>query len=305
MNKSKKIITALLVILLLGTFPNKTNAQNAISFAISPPITEITIAPGKEYRQTYVLQNNGGDINLKPKIVYFNPSDNLGNIELTENEAPEWIKYDKSDFRLKFEEQKTFNVIINPPEGTEELDHYLTLVFESQQASDLLGQTSSFYKTEIGSNILITISKDGNPKLSAEVANFSAPKFIDSIFGKIEYEVKLENNGNGYWKPNGKINITNNRNQSSLKLAPLNILSGKEREISCIEGEELKSCEVKSNFLVGKVISTIEFTTDEDPKIYKETVTTIALPISLIFLVIFLLTIYRIKWIFNLWIRKK
>lgn len=277
---------------------SSVNAQSALSFSVSPPITEITIQPGKEIKQTYVLQNNGGDIILKPRIVYFVPSDEFGNVELTQNSAPSWVKYDSEPFNLKFEGQKTFNVIFNVPSDESEVDHYLTLVFESDKAVDLIGQTSSFYKTEIGSNIIVSVSKDGNPKKSAEIVKFSGNRFVDSLFGKIEYDVVIKNNGNSYWKPNGKISINNN---NSIKIAPLNILSGKQRIISCIENEELKKCIFDKKYLFGKVVSTLEFRIDENSNIYRQSITTIAFPFSLIIILLILLTLTRFKGIFNIW----
>lgn len=296
-NKAQKVLfTFLLIFTFLFSFSKHVHAQNALSVSISPPITEVMIQPGKEVRQTYILQNNGGDVVLKPRVVYFIPSDNLGNVDLTENEAPDWVKYDQESFNLKFEGQKTFNVVFSPPETEDEIDHYLTLVFETDKAVDLIGQTSSFYKTEIGSNIIVTISKDGNPKKSAEIVKFTAPKIIDSLFGKIDYQILIKNNGNYYWKPNGKINI----NDKTLKIAPFNILSGNERKISCLENEELKDCSYDQDFIIGKVVSNLEFRLDEDSNIYKATTTTYAFPFSLLILVFTLLTIIRIKRIFKL-----
>jgi hypothetical protein len=282
----------------------EVSAQSAISLSITPPLTEIIIQPGKEVRQTYILQNGGGDTTLLPKMVYFTTSDDFGNVNLTEEAAPDWVKYSKDPINLKFEGQKTFSVSFNPPEDTPETDHYFTLVFESQTPVDLLSITSTFYKSVIGSNILVTISKDGNPKKSAEIVKFEAPKIIDSMFGKINYKVIIKNNGNYYWKPVGKINI---QNSDSIKIAPLNILSGNNREISCLKNEELKSCEFDDFFLFGKITSTLEFSLDEDPKIYKQSATTIALPFGLIILLLILLTLVRIRgiFIFRVWGRKK
>lgn len=311
MNKKLKIKNKLqlLFILLLVFFTFYSSlfnisvlAQSAISLSVSPPILEVMIQPGKEVRQTYVIQNNGGETVVTPKVVYFNPTDNTGNVELTEKEAPSWIKFDKEPFKLKFEEQKTFNVVINPPENEEEIDHYLTFVLESKEGVDLLGQTSSFYKTEIGSNILITISKDGQTKKSAKIVSFTAPKIIDSVFGKIEYSVEIRNNGNNFWKPIGKISTNTGK---ALKLAPQNILSGLSRKISCVENEELKSCFLNDKPLFGNVISTLEFSIEDDSKIHQQVVKTLAFPFSILTFVLVLLTLIRLRGIFKLWRRKR
>jgi hypothetical protein len=215
---------------------NTANAQNAISLSITPPLFELVIQPSKEVKQIYTITNDGGDTILTPRIVYFENLDEEGNVSLIGSTAPpEWVKYNKDPINLKNGAKTNFNVIFSPPIDTEETDHFLTLVFSTGEPVDVLDQNSSLYKTEIGTNILVTVSKDGNPKKSAEIVEFKAPRVIDSLFGKIEYIIRLRNNGNSFWKPNGKI-ISGTE---TLKLAPLNIISGSVRKVPCIENENL------------------------------------------------------------------
>ena len=142
---------------------NKVMAQ-AISLSISPPLFELVIQPAKEVKQTYSITNNGGDTVLTPKIVYFETSDEAGNINLTEDIAPSWVKYNSDPISLKNGIKNDFNVIFSPPKDTEEIDHFLTLVFESKEPTDILNQNSVSYQSQIGTNILLTVSIDGNPK---------------------------------------------------------------------------------------------------------------------------------------------
>lgn len=285
-----------------GLFTTTINAQGTISLSISPPLFEAIVKPGKEVKQIYTITNNGGDTLVSPKIVYFLPEDENGNVSLTEDEAPEWIMYDKNPFNLKFGESKQFNVLISPPEGIDETDHFVTLTFESAEPVDILNQNALFYKSKIGSNILITISNDGNPKKSAEVVNFTAPKIIDSYFGKIKYDLTIRNNGNSFWKPVGKI-IFNDK--ETLKLASLNVISGSNRKISCIENETLKECEVKSKIFAGKVKSNLEFTIDEEPTVYKKEIITYVFPFTYLAAGLILLTLIRLRGIFKVWAKRR
>lgn len=296
--KTKTIIFCLALIGFLHNQTSITKAQSAISLSISPPIFEAIVKPGKEVKQIYTITNNGGDTTITPKVVYMEASDEYGNVNLTDDPAPDWIKYDKTPFNLKFNQEKQFTVLISPPEDTEEIDHFVTLIFESTTPSDVLGQNALFYKSTIGTNILLTISNDGNPKKSAQVIQFEAPKVIDSYFGKIKYKLVIRNDGNSFWKPVGKIIFNDNQ---TLKLANLNVISGSSRNISCIENESLTDCQISNNFLFGKNKSILEFTIDEDPKVYKKTIVTYAFPFSLLIFSLFLLTIYRLKGIFKIW----
>lgn len=291
-----------LFFLTLFLSPKKVLGQNAISLSITPPIFEAMIQPGKEVKQIYSITNNGGDTLVTPKIYYFETSDENGNVELTESEAPEWVKYDKNPFNLKFQDSKQFNVLISPPEDSEETDHFLTLIFESTAPADILGQNSIFYKTQIGTNILLTISKDGNPKKNAQIIKFSAPYVVDSLFGEINYEIIVRNIGNSYWKPNGKIILDNNK---VLKVAPLNVLSGKTRNLTCLENESLIDCKIDDNLKIGKNEATLEFTIDEDPKVYKEKVTTYVFPFTYLIIGIIILTTIKVRGIFKVWRKRK
>lgn len=289
--KYKKTITNTVQMILFATifffFKGDLYAQNAISLSITPPILEVMIKPGKEIRQVYSVENLGGDTVLTPKVVYFTPSDENGNINLTENSAPEWIMYDKNPFAIKNQQKVDFSVVISPTENTLETDHFLTLVFETNIPTDILRQNSSFYRTQIGSNIILTISKDGNPKKSAEITTFAAPKLIDSL-GNINYSIVLQNNGNSFWKPTGKIIVTGTNVNTNLNLAPLNILSGYSRKIPCINNEELIDCKISKKPLFGIYKANLEFRMDEDAEVKNQEITTFAFPFSITLIVIFL-----------------
>lgn len=270
-------------------FPKDVIAQ-AISLSVSPPLFEIMIKPGKEVKQTYTVTNNGGDTVLTPKIVYFTPADEAGNIDLTEDIAPDWVKYSKDPIILKNGIKIDYNVIISPPKDAEEIDHFLTLVFEGKEPVDILNQNSVSYQPQIGTNILLTVSVDGNPKKSAEIVEFTAPKVVDSLLGNISYLVKLKNNGNSFWKPIGKI-ITKNE---TLKLAPQNILSGSSRNISCLDNESLIDCKLDRKFRIGKITSKLEFSIDDEPKIYKKDTVTYAFPFSILIVFCSLFAIFKV-----------
>lgn len=279
------VLLVITSILLLRTV-TFVNAQSAIFLSITPPIFETMIQPGKEVKQTYVIENLGGDTTLTPKIVYFVPSDENGNVNLTDTPAPEWVKYDKSPITIKNQGKIDYNVIISPPLDSLETDHFLTLVFVTSEAYDILGQNSSLYKTEIGSNILLTISKDGNPKKQAEISLFKAPKVIDSL-SDLNFQLTLLNNGNSFWKPTGKINVTGTNLDTTLTLAPLNIVSGYSRKIPCIENEELIDCKITKKPLIGVYEANLEFRMNDSTEVKRLKVTTLAFPFSIIIMVSF------------------
>lgn len=297
MRKTLKLNILLLIFSIIQlSFAEKVAAQT-IGLSISPPIFELMIQPGKEVKQIFTLTNLGGDTTITPKITYFEPADDLGNINLTEDLGPDWVIYDKTPFKLKGQEKLDFEVSFLPSVGTSETDHFLTLIFETSESVDLLNQNSSNLKSQIGANMLLTVSKDGNPKKSAEIIDFVAPKVVDSLFGKIGYQIKLKNNGNSYWKPNGKIIV----NDEIINIAPQNILSGYTRNISCINDQTLINCDLKNKLYLGKIVAKLEFSINEDPKIYQKEATSYSFPFSILGFLIFLLTTIKSRLIFRIW----
>ena len=82
--------------------------------------------------------------------------------------------------------------------------------------------------------------------------------------------------------------------EESLKLAPQNIISGSKRKISCLDNENLIDCKLDKKFRIGKIVSRLEFSIDDDPKIYKNEATTYAIPFSLVGIIISLLSIFKL-----------
>lgn len=283
------------ITLLIVNFP--VRAQE-ISLSITPPITEITIQPGKTINQTFTVEDNSTPAVIIPKIIPFVPLDSLGHVELLEdqnsvNAFSNWFSFDQSPVSLQMAESHNFSVKITPPAGTEEKDYYFTFIAEVQPGA-ILGVNSSQAQARIGANILVTISKDGNPQKKASISEFSAPKVIDS-FSNITYKVLVQNSGASFFKPDGTITVDQTFGSSTtLGLAPLNVLVGGTREISCIEGQELVPCTLPGKFLIGIYRANLSLTTDASGSAITRQVYTVAFPFSLLLGLIVVFVIYRI-----------
>ncbi len=279
-----------LMSLLYIMLPFDIYAQDPLSISVTPPIYEVMIQPGKEITQVFSVTNLGGKTTLKPKIVYFEPSDLLGNVKITDKLAPDWIKFDPLPISLDQGQSHEFIVLISPSVDVPETDHNITILFETATAQDLLKDNSAFYNAQIGANILLSISIDGKPKKNAETVSFNAPFIVDWLM-PVNYEVTLANSGNSFWKPIGKININEDE---ILNLAPLNILSGYSRYIPCINGENLIDCTSSKKILIGIKKANLEFILDDDPQIYGKEVTTVVFPFSLLFGIIIIVTVSKL-----------
>ena len=279
-----------------------------ISLSITPPLLELMIQPGKETSQRYILTNNGAETPLKIKIVPFSPADEYGNVKLedislyTAINISNWFKIGG---RPVNENQKLFlprggnqDIILNisPPEHAPEGDYYLTLLFETN-SSALLGGHGATSNAQIGSNILLTVSKSGNPTKSAEIVKFQAPKLVDSL-GKINYSIKIKNTGNAFFKPTGSIDVSSLfGSNETLNLAPQNILASSIREIPCTKDEQLVKCTLSKNIHIGIYNARLKFSLDDGKDFYEAQAITIAFPFSIT--ASFLICILLIKIIFK------
>jgi hypothetical protein len=284
-------------------FPSNVSAQE-LSLSISPPILEVMVQPGKEVSYPFIISNQGVDTLAKIKVLSFTPTDEFGNVQVLEKSL-DWIKivkpnitFDQS-FWLKSKKTQEIVLKIAPPADTPEKDYYLTFLLESQTPARI-GINDSQSKIRIGSNILLTISKDGRPYKKAKVVEFWAPKLVDSLLG-ITYKVRIKNIGAAFFKPIGKIIIEPTLGKTqTLKLAPQNILASSTRQISCLENETLTTCRLPTKIHLGFYQATLEFNLDDSGTLYHAKTQTLALPFSLIFgLLIFYLCFKLIKDLTN------
>lgn len=303
----KKLTTIVIVIILsifLSYFSNTQTVkaqQNQISLSITPPLLEIMIKPGQEYKHQFTIENKGIDSQLIPNLYFFVPADDFGNIEVTTQSGPDWIIYKKEPITLKSGQKIDFDLKVSPPSNLPETDYLLTLVFETENKSSDSFLTKIDNKISIAANILLTVSLDGKPKKSSQILEFSAPKIIDS-FMPIEYKIKILNDGNSFWKPIGFISINEDK---KLKLAPQNIVSGYSRQINCLDNEALVECLFDQDFLIGKYTSSIEYSIEGESTIYKQKIDTYAFPFSVTVFVLTVLTVIRFGSIVKLWLRQK
>lgn len=299
-----------LFILYLGVFPTPIAAET-FSLAVSPPLLELMIMPGKSYLQPYTVTNTGSKIAITPSLATFSPLDEFGHIKLnnliTNNQSPRLqlssaeladggqalsFQFDNPNFKLNqpFEidanETKNLNLRITVPAETEEKDYYLTLLLSSQPNVSQIGSGSQ-QAGVIGANLLITVSKDGKPLKKGEIEELKLLNCyivkllnwcpIDS-FDKPEYLIRIKNTSKTYWKSIGQITATGTLNQKwANDLQEDNILANSVREIS------LATPSAQPNFLIGAYKSTLEFQPDEEGDKMIKTITFIALPIKLIF----------------------
>lgn len=312
-NHKKMNIGTSLFVICLGfsiwslVFARSSLAQT-LSLSVSPPLTEVMIVPGKSVSQTFTFTNDGESGNVKVYIIPFKAGDENGNAELNEKDIITSSSYYASWFSIispvsSFGEKfyvagggrQDIAIKISPPENAAEKDYYFTILFEIENdTSSQLTGSGPTGKARIGTNLLVSLSRDGQPVKNLSILEFSAPKVIDSL-GEMDFNVRIANEGSYFSKSNGQITIKPTFGESEiLPLAPLNVISDSVRNIPCLKGEETVRCRSEKKVLVGIYKSTLEISADGSSPNQEKTVTTIAFPFSIALGIIFILITYRI-----------
>ncbi len=236
-----KLPTFLIALTLTFVLAPKVLAQN-ISLGIIPPTFQIVIQPGKSLTQVYKIINNGDPVIMSSEIVPFVPSSELGDISLIDCqkievigcESVSWFTFQNADLNINqsffLNSKKTQEIVLKiaVPDYASEGDYYNTLLFNTQ-APPNIGSVQSRAAASIGSNILITVSKDGNPSRSLKITQlasektYTLPKFLTNlipplskislqlnIFDTFDYvpvTLKVANTGTAYTKGKGTIKL--------------------------------------------------------------------------------------------------
>ncbi len=221
------------------------NAQT-LSLSLWPPLLEAMIRPGRAVTAVYKLTNNSDhELSITPQIFPFEPTGEEGQIRLrpappTSRLSSSFFSFDSGEkfgqpFPLPIGQTREMVLKIAIPPDNQEKDYYYTLLFasaeESLNPSGKEAHSQAGSVTQIGTNILITVSQLGKPVLLGKIVSFSAPTIIDSFSG-VEFNLVLENWGNTLWKPFGRIKATGLLKQSQeIKLKEQNVLAGSSRRL--------------------------------------------------------------------------
>ncbi len=302
---------------LLATTPS---FAQSLSLSISPPLLEVVIKPGKSILIAYTIQNFGDPVVLTPKVVSFEPADDLGNISLKDGiEGPVRFNLDNSEIKLnkpfflkpKTKEQLLLRVRV--PENAPEGDFYYSLTLTTSPNLQQDQNAAAAAQATIAANLLITITETGRIDIKPKIVYFDIiPKFslfkkfkiVDS-FDKIPVVLKVENTGKNYVKAAGKIELQGIFGaKASWNLIPKNILSSSQRLLVASSEAGLKAWTYKkrpvslilpSGLYFGKYTlrASVNFG-QESPTVLTANTTFVALPLKLFLMLVGGIGVYLI-----------
>lgn len=197
----------------LHSFKFACNAYaQSLSLSIWPPLLEVQIQPGRMVTQAYQLTNNSDhELQVTPLVAPFSPSGENGRITINSFEkVNQFFTFASGEkfgvpFSLVVGQTKEVVLKITIPDNAPEKDFYYTLLF-STRTEPLAAGSSSSSITQIGTNILLTVSRLEQLPVLGRLKEFSGPRIVDS-FSAVSLNLRLENFGKNFWKPFGKISI--------------------------------------------------------------------------------------------------
>lgn len=268
----------LFLIFALYTLTSLVNTVLAQSFSLGlyPPLLSLMIQPGKTVTQVYQLENYGDEaVTLNTTILPFSPSDEHGNIAFPSTApalSPTWFSFANTDvvlnqpFTLYPGQVKQIILKIDVPERTIENDHYFTLLFSTIPSSRKTNISAAQQAGAIGSNILITVSKDGQPVKKGTIVEFKTQGCFLRLFGvcfldslqKPRFLLRVRNTSKAFWQPFGTVKVEGLINQQwEENILPDNVLTNSIRQLN------FATSSASPLLLVGPYQAKAEFTLEE------------------------------------------
>jgi hypothetical protein len=193
--------------------PVVTHAQDAgAGIGLKPALIEENMNPG-ESRQFTVLISNVSDAD---QTYYLNKRDitsvrDGGVPVFADADAPktgfelsEWIALETDVIQVAQGEEKPVSFIINVPENASPCNHFGG-VFVSAEPPELR-ESGAAIGYEVGNIVNIRVA--GECTESAQIRQFSTDNYIYGS-SEVEFNVKIQNEGNTLVKPTGPLQITN------------------------------------------------------------------------------------------------
>jgi hypothetical protein len=282
-----------------SAYSQTTNSQ--FSLGIYPPILEISANPPSLIEADIQIQNFSGlPQNLGIIFKSFRQDSADGTLRYINEDAiegPDSLILDRikvydgnpiSELNLEPFESKDLKLKINLDKDSPRGDYYFSVIFistlsgsEQVSGSDIPGG--------IGTNVILSVGPKG--KVSGKIREFSTPLFLTS--GPVPITLLLENNGDHYVLPQGKVIIRDmlGREAGEVNILPRYVLSKSSRYMVDSDQTSLSSDHAvliwPKRFLFGVYTAHANIKLSEDGPVIESKTGFIALPLYLMFAVSF------------------
>lgn len=210
----KIFVASICLFFILSPLSSRAAIPGEEGVTLSPPVTEVTINPGEQYKGKIKLTNPLDKlVELYTSAMDFLPEGETGGQKFlaptSENRKfslASWIIMSKSVVAMTPEEVEEIEYTINVPKDAEPCGHYAVIFFSSQPPELKGDQTQVALASQVGGLILATIPSDKcEPK--GMVETFTAPWL--NLKTPVDFLIRIRNNGLVHFKPIGEIKIKN------------------------------------------------------------------------------------------------
>lgn len=311
-------LTYIIVLLLLLLIATKVTHAETSDLSVSPSVIRLVAKPGSQPELKFTLENKGDPQIIKLRIYEFRPVNASGHIKLSNiYTGPVEFKIEdatllfKSPFLLKSNYQQVVNIKMSIPEQILEKDYYFTLLAETSPFPAPDGETTVKFSTQLGANILLSISKDGRTEKKASIPLFVVPRnirlpFFKNIsiydsFDNVPVILMIKNSGQNVISPDATVALKGWNIKRTYTLDKKNILSSSQRVIfdrkNCSKDCPDSSSILMKGLFIGNYKLTATVSIEGKSSYIYTTTSFLALPIKLIFILVLisLLSFYLSK----------
>ena len=247
--------------------------------SLKPVQSHVIAKPGSTITLPFTLTNTGDPIVVKLQPYLLSVKDSTGSYELIpyNSDIPDFPQFTTSDsalrigepFLISSQEAIEFDVIIVTNENIEEGDYYFTFVVESDPTEGFEDTSHIMLQSGIGSNIYLSVSKDGKLQSSGEITQFNVQPqftfrfrnqqlaFFDS-YQPIPILVTVANKGKRILQVSGSISVRS-LTSSTATVIPVTeqyVLANSQRLLSGTSNEDIQTSDTTTAIIPGAFIGT-------------------------------------------------
>lgn len=215
MDKKRKHKIFVFIIFLI--FPLFARAGEELTLSLTPPLFQITAAPGEVWTSSLKIVNvNSYDLALRAKAMDFEAKDEEGGsafIPASLQRDPnyslaQWIEIPRDSIFVPREKSVELPFTISIPEAAEPGGHYAAILVGAEPSSEAKSGANVFVSSYVSSLILLKIA--GEVRESGIIREFSASRrWYDKP--NVLLTLRFGNTGNVHLQPRGEIIISDAR----------------------------------------------------------------------------------------------
>jgi len=244
------------------------------AFSLNPSQNHVIAKPGATIILPYILTNTGDPTVMKLQVYLLTSNDSTGSYELIpyNSDVPDFPQFTTSDVTLKIDEPflissreaVEFDLIMKSNENIAEGDYYFTLVAETEPTEGFGDTSSLILESGIGSNIYLSITKDGRLQTNGEITQFTVQPQYSFRFGNKEIAffdsfepvpvlLTVANKGKRVLQASGTITVQPKLNSETtvIPISKQYILANSQRLITGTSSESIKTSDSNTAILPG------------------------------------------------------